>query len=294
MPADIEGAVDLHAHCGPYDFERRFDGVEAARRAADAGMDGIVLKSHLLPTAAATHYIEELLELEDYEIEVFGSVALNHVVGGYNPWMVRTAIEFGAAVIWVPTIHADNQIAHDGTVAVPGKGTAPPDGQTGLNALTKDGDLTQAASACLDEVVRGDVIIGIGHPRFEEAREMVQYLSERDHEKIIIDHPLFPATNYDLEHQRQLVDLGATINLVYNSISSLWQWRSPESVYENIRTIGIENCVISSDVGSHGHPSHPEALQLMGEILREQGLSTDEYMTMIETNPKRLLGQFSD
>ena len=42
----LEGAVDLHVHTTPSPFPRRFDAVEAARLAAEAGFRAIVVKSH--------------------------------------------------------------------------------------------------------------------------------------------------------------------------------------------------------------------------------------------------------
>jgi hypothetical protein len=98
---DITGAVDMHAHCRPSLYERRVDGYELASLAAAAGMDAVVMKSHYLPTVYGVPYIEQLLDRDGVsDFTVLGSVVLNYCNGGYNPNMVRTALDMGAAVVW--------------------------------------------------------------------------------------------------------------------------------------------------------------------------------------------------
>lgn len=47
----LRGAIDLHAHAGPDPFaERKMDARELVAAASEAGMAGLVLKSHEYPT----------------------------------------------------------------------------------------------------------------------------------------------------------------------------------------------------------------------------------------------------
>ena len=110
----LEGAVDLHCHSGPSPFPRRMDHVEAARMAESEGMRAIVVKSHHHPTVMDLRAMEP--QLAGIKTKVFGSIALNSMVGGLNPSAVDLALAMGAKVVWFPTIsaprHQDHQAAH--------------------------------------------------------------------------------------------------------------------------------------------------------------------------------------
>lgn len=290
---DLEGAVDLHSHVGPSKFPRRVTGYGYAREAAAAGMDAVVMKEHYLPTAYGTEYIDQLLAAEGATIDVRGSVVMNYCNGGFNPFMVQTAIDYGAAVVWAPTIDARNHGEKtEGVGMYLGVEEVPPEyeGKDGLYALDDDGTLTDDVKLCIEKVAEHDVILAIGHLSNEETFAMTEYAAELGHEKVMIDHPNFGITDLDRDQQAELVELGATLNFPYAGMSAKFHWISPEEVYDNLREIGIEHCVVSSDVGQPQNPSSPEALRIYGELLLEQGLSVDEYRVLVEENPKALLG----
>lgn len=292
---DLSGAVDLHVHCGPSVFDRRVDGYELAVNAAEAGMDGVVMKEHHLPTVYGVSYIEQLLDVadEDYDIEVMGSAAMNYCTGGFNPFLVQTALDFGAEIIWAPTIDAKN---HGEKTNGVGKYLGRDDvneeykGVDGLEALDDDGELKPDVELCLQKIADEDAIFAVGHLTYDETKAMVDFLSDLSHEKIIIDHPNYYITDFSLDQQQALVDKGAYINLQFASVSPKFHWQTPGDIYENIQAIGIENCIVSSDTGQVANFSCPQGLQVLGELLLEEGLTTDEYQTLTETNPKQLLG----
>lgn len=289
----LGGAVDLHSHVGPSKFPRRVTGYEYAREAAEADMDAVVMKEHYLPTAYGTEYIDQLLAVDDADIEVRGSVVMNYCNGGFNPFMVQTAIDYGAAVVWAPTIDARNHGEKTAGVGMYlGVEEVPPEyeGKTGLYALDDDGNLTEDVELCIEKVAENDVILAIGHVSNEETFAMTEYAASLGHDKIMIDHPNFEITDLDRDQQKELVTMGATLNFPWAGMSPKFQWTSPKEVYDNVRDVGVDNCVVSSDVGQPQNPSSPEALRIYGELLLEQGLSVDEYRVLVEENPKALLG----
>lgn len=287
----INGAVDMHSHVGPSLFERRVDGYEFAKQCAEAEMDAVVMKEHYLPTVYAVPFIERLLANAEEEIEVIGSVVLNYCNGGFNPFMVQTAIEYGAGVIWAPTIDAKN---HGDKTAGVGKflgvEEVPEEYEnvTGLTPL-EDGELTRDARLCIKKIVDADIVLAIGHLSFPETKAMVEYATEIGNAKIMIDHPLFEITGFSLTEMETLVSMGAYLNFPYCGLGPQFRWTSPEEIYEHIDHIGIDHCLVSSDVGQLGNPSAPDALTIMGELLYSQGLSADDFRTLVERNPKKLL-----
>lgn len=289
----LDGVVDIHAHCGPSKLPRRVDGYELAVEAAEAGMDAVVMKEHFLPTAYGVTYIERLLAEQDIDIEVFGSAVLNYPVGGFNPFAVQSALDYDAKVIWAPTIDAKNdgdksgglgkKLGVDGGVAPEYKGKA------GLSALNDDGELDADVKLCIDKMAEAGAVFCVGHLSHEETFAIAEYTDSIGYEKLVIDHPNYYITELDYDQQQELAEYGATINLPFGALSPRFRWASIEELAENIRTVGVENCVISSDLGQLGNPSTPEGLRMFGEMLLMQGFTEAEFHTLAADTPKALL-----
>lgn len=292
----VEGAVDIHGHSGPSLFERRVDGFEFARLAAEAGMDAIVIKHHYLPSVYGVPYINRLLEREGLDIEVIGSVVLNYCNGGFNPFMVQTAIEMGAKVVWFPTIDARNHgeksggIGQHASLGEGGEIGAEYAGKRGLFALAEDGELKDDVKLCIEKIVRNDVVLSTGHVSFEEADRVLSYAADLGHDKMVVDHPKGYMTDFSMSQQETLIGHGAYLNYLFAHISPKFHSMTNEAFYGYVSDLGVENCVVSSDMGQIGNPHSPDALEMLGEILLEEGLTREEYRTLVEENPKRLLG----
>lgn len=294
MPAgfDLTGAVDVHTHVGPSPIDRRVDGFECAVEAGNAGMDALVVKEHFFPTAYATTYVRRLLEREGRDVEAFGSIVLNYCNGGFNPFAVQAALDYGARVVWGPTIDARHHAEQTGELGSfldveAGEEYA---GVDGITALDADGDLREEVRLCVDKVSRADVVLALGHLSFAETRAVVEYAADRGHEKVLVDHPNYHVTDLDVDQQEELVALGATLNFPYLALSPEYRWLDEEELAANVRRVGVDNCVLSSDTGQPGTPSVPESLRLLADALRSEGLSTADLRTMLEDTPKRLLG----
>lgn len=288
---DLTGTVDIHTHVGPSPFDRRVDGYECAVEAGRAGLDAVVLKEHHLPTVYAEQYIDRLLEADDVDIEVFGSVVLNYCNGGFNPFMVETAIQYGARVVWGPTIDARHHAERTGSLGafLDVEAGAEYDAVDGIVALD-DGALREDVVACLEKIRTHDVLLCLGHLSFEETRAIVDYLTSRGHEKVVVDHPNYRVTDLRLDQQHELVDLGATLNFPFMAISPKYHWLTSAELAENIREIGVDHCVVSTDVGQRVNPSVPESLRILGEVLLEEGFTAAEFERLAATKPKELLG----
>lgn len=288
---DLTGAVDLHTHVGPSPFDRRVDGYESALEAGNAGMDAIVMKEHFLPTAYATPYIERLLERDGVDVEAFGSIVLNYCNGGFNPFAVQAALDYGAKVVWGPTIDAAHHAQQTGQLGAfldveAGEEYAE---REGLRALDSDGHLSDDVRLCIEKIAANDVVLALGHLSFEETRAIVEYAAAIGHNKVVVDHPNYRVTDLSLDQQDELASLGATLNFPFMAISPKYHWIESYELADNIRHVGVDNCVLSSDVGQRVNPSVPESLRILGEVLRSEGLSVAEIEQMMSRTPKRLL-----
>src|SRR5512133_3370346 len=109
---DLTGRIDLHIHSAPDIWPRKMDDLELARAAAGRGMRAILIKSHWTLTADRAYLVEQVVP----GIRVFGGLALNDTVGGFNPSAVEAALQMGAAQIWMPTM--DSAAAKEGGLTI--------------------------------------------------------------------------------------------------------------------------------------------------------------------------------
>jgi hypothetical protein len=293
---DLAGAVDLHTHVGPSPIDRRVDAVDCATEAAAAGMDAVVTKEHFLPTVYGVHYASRHLDRAavdvDVDVGVDGSVVLNYCNGGFNPFAVRTAVQFGARVVWGPTIDARHHAERTGDLGsfLDAEAGAAYADVSGIEATDADGRLRSAVRRCLETVVDADVVIALGHLSFRETRAIAEYLDDRGHDRLVIDHPHYPVTDLEPAQQAELVSLGASLNVPYLGLSDEYGWTDAGELADAIRHVGIEHCVLSSDTGQPSTPSVPESIRALGEALVDEGLSPAEIRRMTVENPKQLLG----
>ena len=83
----VRGAYDLHVHVEPDLAKRRIDDLGLARRFAELGLAGFVLKSHYAPTAERAAVVRGAVP----GVDALGAIALNAGVGGLNAQAVEIA-----------------------------------------------------------------------------------------------------------------------------------------------------------------------------------------------------------
>jgi catechol 2,3-dioxygenase-like lactoylglutathione lyase family enzyme len=93
--------------------EWRIDDLALARRFAELGLAGFVLKSHYAPTAERAAVVRGAVP----GVRALGAVTLNHGIGGLNAQAVEIAARVGARIVWLPTVDAENEAREHG----PGK-----------------------------------------------------------------------------------------------------------------------------------------------------------------------------
>jgi hypothetical protein len=222
---------------------------------------------------------------------VFGSLVCNYSNGGFNPFAVEAAIGYGAKVIWGPTIDAKHHADVSGDLGgfLDVEAGEEYDDVEGVTALS-DGKLREDVKRCIEKVAANDVVLALGHLSYRETKAMVEYAVDLGHERVVIDHPNYEITGLDHDQQRELAELGATLNFPFLGISEAYGWTTGADLAANIRAVGVDNCIVSSDGGQAKSPSAPEGLRTLGKALFAQGISESEFTTMVETRPKELLG----
>ena len=108
VAALLSGAIDLHVHAGPSAQPRELDAAELLLETVRAGYQAFVLKDHFFPTMTTAATVER--HFSDGRVKVYGGIALNNSVGGFNAQAVDVARAMGAKFVWMPTVSANNHI----------------------------------------------------------------------------------------------------------------------------------------------------------------------------------------
>ena len=267
------GSYDLHIHTEPDVIPRRLGDLEMARQAAEAGMKGFVVKSHIFPTPGRAAMLRELYP----QLDVLGAVALNCEVGGINPRAAEAAAKMGAKMLWFPTMDAKMYRKERGA----------PGWESGLSAVGADGCVTQAARDVLAIAKRYDLVVGTGHLGTEEAIRVTEAAHAMDFKRICLTHVTLPVCRMTVEQLRQCIAWGAVAEYSYCHVLS--GKCSMELIAEQIKAIGAEHAILSTDLGQKSNPYPVEGLRAFCEKLQEHGITEKELDLMLKTNPRKLL-----
>ena len=277
---DITGFIDLHVHSAPDTAPRLLDDFQIAREAAAAGMRGVLLKSHSTLTAdraavAQTH--------AGVAVDVWGGLALNDPAGGLNPAAVQTAIAFGAREIWMPTRNTLNENRRDRK------------GHTGLTIFNADGAIRDEVHAILHLVAEGDVILGTGHISVEETMALVPAARAAGVRRFLITHPSAPFTDFSLNQQRELARQGCFFEhcWVFTTplLKRMGNYVDPARILNDIRQIGWERAVLSTDYGQAENPPPVEGLRAFVAACLADGFTEAQIRRMGVENPAALVSE---
>ena len=293
----VRGAYDMHIHSEPDVLPRKFNDIVLAEHAIEAGMAGVVLKSHYICTADRASLINQMFP----EIRAFGGLVLNNSMGGMNPLAVDVAGRLGNKVVWMPTVDAENEVKNITGENVDGK--PQPYWMTIARAMREkgiagdpvkvvvDGKVTSAAIQCMEVIAEYDMILATGHISPEEMLPVVKAAREAKVNRVVITHPEFPATYLDQDQQKALGKYDVMFERCFTQpYTKKVEW---ETVYDNIRTIGPNSTILSTDLGQSTAPWVEEGLGMFISNLLDNGFSPAEIETMSHENAGQILGQLA-
>jgi hypothetical protein len=273
---DLRGAIDIHVHTHPDNVARSLDGLEAARFAKDKGMRAIVLKNHFDPTAGLAWLARKAVP----GIEIFGGVDLNLPVGGMNvhavEHMVRVDGSYGR-MVWMSTFDAENQIRVN-------KSNAP------FVRVSENGALLPATKAVIAAIAKHSLVLASGHVSAHEALLMFEEGRRVGVRAMVATHGMSTPTSLTADQARQAAKLGAFIEFTSGTLATPNAQAKVDRLAEDIRSVGIDHAILSSDLGQGGNPLPADSFATYMEALRKKGFTDQELDAMAKQNPARLLG----
>lgn len=284
----LKGAIDMHAHTEPALFPRPYDDADLAEAAIRYGMRGFVLKDHDMSTTGRAHYIDRMYP----ETQPFGAVVLNRSVGGLNPYVVESAIHYGAKVIWMPSNHSKWHSDYYDMPDYPALGRRQKQlpGE-GVTVLDPDGHLKPEVLTIVELVAQHGVALATGHLSLPEIKKLQDAVIEHGDVKFLVTHANWSLCKLELEDQRELLAKGAYLEYVSSSCVSLdFMDQDVAELAAWIKEFDGDKLVFGSDLGQMGGPSHPEGMRMLLASLLTHGVPYDALEKMTKANPALLLG----
>lgn len=273
----FQGCIDIHVHASPdAGAARRFDIVDLATNARDAGMRAFVFKSHEYPTLPPSYVVNRLVP----GIEVYGSLVLNDPVGGLNPHAVEVAAKIGAKKVWMPTFSA-----HHWATTRLGR-------VSGIRVIDADNKLLPSVHDILDIIQQHGLALGTGHLSVEE-QDVLTVETRRRQIRTCITHAdlLIP-----VEWQKEFARRGAFLEHAFvqcvsagTPVAAQMPIVSVGEMAEVVKATTPAVNILSTDLGQAFNPAPPEGMRMFVARLLGEGIPPGDIERMVKNNPAALL-----
>jgi hypothetical protein len=276
LHAQLSGVIDIHVHADPDSVPRSIDAIDLARLAKERGMRGLVLKSHYEPTASLAYVVSKVVP----GIAVFGGIDLNRSVGGINPAAIERMVLMKGGlgrVVWMPTFDAENQVRYS-------KENRP------FVSVSKNGALLPEVKEVIALAAKHGLTLETGHSSAEECLLIVREARRAGVRNVVVTHAMHAPIHMTVAQMREAAGMGAWIEFVYNALIGPGKDLEFADYVRAIRAVGVQHCILSSDLGQVGNPLHPDGLVALFAGLESAGLSAAEIDQMSKTNPAKALG----
>jgi hypothetical protein len=272
----LAGAIDIHVHSNPDNRPRSLDALDAARQAKAHGMRAIVLKNHDDPTAGLASIVQSAVP----GIEVFGGIALNRSVGGINPAAVEHMVSLAGGrgrVVWMPTFDSENGIRRAGE-------------NRPFVPVARGGELLPEVRDVIALIAKHDLVLATGHSSPAEALLLLREGRRAGVKHMVVTHAMFTPVFMTVPQMKEAASLGAFLEFAGGSPGGNGGQERMKSFADAIHAIGVESCILSTDLGQAGNPLPADGFGGLLMALRRLGFSAQELDRMAKQNPASLLG----
>lgn len=271
------GCFDIHMHPAPDVVLRKFDDEEIAAQLVKAGMAGFMIKNHFTETASRA----QLLQKKFPQLIIRGGLVLNLPTGGCNPYAVENCAKLGGRICWMPTMDARSyQLKKHPDLTAE-------EAEIYLYLLDEDGNLKPNVERTIEAVAKSGMALATGHISAKEGLAVLHYGKEAGVKVLIATHADNPSDYYTMGQRQEVAAMGGYIEHCFFNVRR--GDTKIEALVQEVKMLGAEHVVFSSDVGQPASPYPDEAITTFAQLLLEKGLTQTELAQCFKINPRRIL-----
>lgn len=288
----LHGAIDMHVHANPdftLEHPQHRSNTQVIEECLEAGMGGLVLKTHGWPCIGLAHQLNS--EFEGFT--VYPSVSLNVMAGGPHPWVVEMAVRMGAKVIWLPTWTAKSDRENVGVGVIAGKYL--PRTKSGFREqdlyylLDEQGNLSDEIKECIELCRDSNAVLCTGHISAEESMAVGRFAKELNYHNVCLTHPRSSCSFNEFEQIRAFAEMGHYVEFCALNVAPMHGTMTIAEIKRVIEDAGAEHCYLSTDQFFDWTPSIPQQMYQVLGCLSDAGVSYEQLQTLMRT-PRRILG----
>ena len=264
----LEGSFDLHVHSAPDPLiDCRFDAIDTGLYAQEADMAGFALMSAHYTTVPIAGMLSRMYP----GLNVVGGLVLNHFTGGLNIESVQAAADLGARILWMSSVGGGDCTGISGQ---------------NIQLIDKDGKIQPQVEEILDIVDRYDMLLAHNYASSKEALSLFRLAKEKDLQKMLVTYNFGASSTESLD---ELASLGVYVEYPFENCMPSSARITIADLVSDVRSIGVENCVITSGFGQSVNPPSAEGMRMAIATLLNSGLEAREVSLMVKVNPLSLV-----
>ncbi|MGO8910615.1 MAG: DUF6282 family protein [Bradyrhizobium sp.] len=290
----LQGAIDPHVHSGPSIAPRALDHVELAKTASAAGFAAVVTKDHdysgVMTAALIARNFPEL------KTKVYSGIALNNVIGGFNPYAVEHTAAMGGKIVWMPTLAAENHLRWQAAAKwVHPASTDKIRPAVGIPVLDANKQVRDDVKEVLDVIAKTDMVLASGHLHVSETWLVFEEAKRRGVNRMVLTHPedIVDASMNDV---KGIAAMGAFVehSLCMFIEGSKFKSCESEDLKKHIDAAGVDQTILCSDLGQTGTFSPLEGFRRGIKLCIDLGYDDAQIRKMVSLNTARALGIEAD
>ncbi len=290
----LQGAIDPHVHSGPSIAPRALDHVELAKTASAAGFAAVVTKDHdysgVMTAALIARNFPEL------KTRVYSGIALNNVIGGFNPYAVEHTAAMGGKIVWMPTLAAENHLRWQAAAKwVHPASTDKIRPAVGIPVLDANKQVRDDVKEVLDVIAKTDMVLASGHLHVSETWLVFEEAKRRGVNRMVLTHPedIVDASMNDV---KGIAAMGAFVehSLCMFIEGSKFKSCESEDLKKHIDAAGVDQTILCSDLGQTGTFSPLEGFRRGIKLCIDLGYDDAQIKKMVSLNTARALGIEAD
>jgi hypothetical protein len=155
--------------------------------------------------------------------------------------------------------------------------------------LDSSGQILPAVQRVIEVAARHQLVLATGHLARDEIFAVVDAALGAGIRDVVVTHPEFPSQNLSLDEQAELAARGALLERCFTTpYTGKVPW---QRVFDGVRATGVENNVLSTDLGQVFNPPVEDGLALFADQFLDANFSEGEVRTMAVVNTRRLAGE---